>query len=72
MSDESAKEKAMRSIFGTYSTTIFLSLCVCVCFSPLPIIVIFICSAVANIAFETTEDQLKSVLSEVGPVVNLK
>ncbi|KAL5457581.1 hypothetical protein EMCRGX_G034854 [Ephydatia muelleri] len=42
MSDESAKEKAMRSIF------------------------------VANIAFETTEDQLKSVLSEVGPVVNLK
>lgn len=42
MSEDSAKDKAMRSIF------------------------------VANIAFETTEDQLKSVLSEVGPVVNLK
>jgi cleavage stimulation factor subunit 2 len=27
---------------------------------------------VANIAFETTEDELKAVLCEVGPVVNLK
>ena len=64
MSDESAKEKAMRSIFGTYPTTFC-----CVCLSHHQM---FICSAVANIAFETTEDQLKSVLSEVGPVVNLK
>ena len=28
--------------------------------------------AVANIAFETTEEQLRGVLSEVGPVLNLK
>ncbi len=28
--------------------------------------------AVANIAFETTEEQLRTVLSEVGPVINLK
>lgn len=41
-SEESAREKAIRSIF------------------------------VANIAFETNEEQLKSVLAEVGPVVNLK
>ena len=27
---------------------------------------------VANVSFETTEEQLKAVLSEVGPVVSLK
>jgi len=27
---------------------------------------------VANIAFETTEEQLRSVLSEIGPVISLK
>ena len=28
--------------------------------------------SVANISFETTEEQLRAVLSEVGPVVSLK
>ena len=28
--------------------------------------------AVANISFETTEEQLREVLSEVGPIVSLK
>ena len=27
---------------------------------------------VADIAFETTEDQLRSILTEVGPVASLK
>ncbi len=29
-------------------------------------------TAVANVAFETTEEQLRAVLCEVGPVVSLK
>ena len=29
-------------------------------------------SIVANIAFETTEEQLRPILCEVGPVVSLK
>ena len=36
-----------------------------------PILFVALCT-VANIAFETTEEQLRAVLSEVGPVVNLK
>ena len=64
--DDAAREKATRSIFGEDSiilnfTTLFkiygLFISLCV---------------VANIAFETTEEQLRPILCEVGPVVSLK
>ena len=62
--EDPARDKAMRSIFGElklvnlrFSFCHFLSLSL---------------SSVANIAFETTEEQLRSVLSEVGPVMSLK
>ena len=32
----------------------------------------FTLAPVANVSFETTEEQLRAVLSEVGPVVSLK
>lgn len=59
--EDPARDKAMRSIFGElewmFSFCHFISLSL---------------SSVANIAFETTEEQLRSVLSEVGPVMSLK
>ena len=64
--EDPARDKAMRSIFGElklvslrFSFCHFLSLSLSL-------------SSVANIAFETTEEQLRSVLSEVGPVMSLK
>ncbi len=66
--DEHPKEKAMRSIFGELDSSRLHLLCV-----PAFAFSIKLCFfAVANIAFETTEEQLRTVLSEVGPVINLK
>ena len=61
-SEESAREKAIRSIFGKHSVFAMTGMCIICMYTWL----------VANIAFETNEEQLKSVLAEVGPVVNLK
>ena len=64
--DEHPREKATRSIFGEnisfndITASIKLKM------------IVLVFSVVANIAFETTEEQLRTVLSEVGPVVNLK
>lgn len=60
--DNRARDKAMRSIFGNQTSLVLIhdhlkSCCVCV---------------VANVGFETTEEQLGALLSEVGPIVNLK
>ena len=60
--EEAAREKAMRSIFGEKFSL-----------SPLVyVILVMFAIPVANVAFETTEEQLRPILSEVGPVVNLK
>ena len=36
------------------------------------VIIVMFAIPVANVAFETTEEQLRPILGEVGPVVNLK
>ena len=65
--EEAAREKATRSIFGENSklhTQYISNLSVFFCD--------FVPYLVANIAFETTEEQLRPILCEVGPVVSLK
>ena len=79
--DDAARDKAIRSIFGeqmhtlyirenvyyinlAYVATVYLHSWAVYCF--------LLILAVANISFETTEEQLRSVLCEVGPVVSLK
>ena len=69
--EDAAREKATRSIFGensffknAHSTLFKYAFVILYCYSTL--------SLVANIAFETTEEQLRPILCEVGPVVSLK
>ena len=61
--EDPARQKAIRSIFGA------LSRCMHCKFVTRSFRHFFL---VANVSFETTEEQLRAVLSEVGPVVSLK
>ena len=61
--DDAAREKATRSIFGENSFSSIIQHFQLAFFS---------LRVVANIAFETTEEQLRPILCEVGPVVSLK
>lgn len=58
--DDMRADKTMRSIFGIMVE------------SSNPGVVYIIASSVANVGFDTTEEQLGTLLSEVGPILNLK
>lgn len=61
--DGRGRDKAMRSIFGEWVVIEGVLMCVWLMFFSHP---------VANVGFDTTEEQLGKVLCEVGPIVNLK
>ena len=68
--EDPAREKAIRSIFGKeFGVSPRLK---CRCVGGDSDIMLYCVFPVANISFETTEEQLRAVLSEVGPVVSLK
>ena len=61
---DTSRERKSRAIFtdgGGFEKKLKIF---CIYFFPL--------APVANVSFETTEEQLRAVLSEVGPVVSLK
>ncbi len=61
--DPRARDKALRSIFGKFITSPSITA---------KFIVYRFFFVVANVAFDTTEEQLGTLLREVGPIVNLK
>lgn len=67
-SDQSIMDKSMRSVFGKYSILVELSLRN----SASVKIDCLLFTAVGNIPYEATEEKLKDIFSEVGPVISLK
>lgn len=65
--DQSIMDKSMRSVFGKYKIHIFLEF-----FFTNVLVVMFPIQLVGNIPYEATEEKLKEIFSEVGPVLSLK
>ena len=57
-------DKTMRSIFGKWHRPRLPPVCVLCMYVSLYL--------VANVGFDTTEEQLGTILQEVGPILNLK
>lgn len=60
--DQSVMDKSMRSVFGKWELEI----------SPNSLIIALPELPVGNIPYEATEEKLKEIFSEVGPVLSLK
>lgn len=58
--DQSVMDKSMRSVFGKRKCLVYSELFVIRFFSD------------GNIPYEATEEKLKEIFSEVGPVLSLK
>lgn len=75
--DQSIMDKSMRSVFGKYlanqqivdclNNKLYLTLLIWLGF-----FIWFQMFSVGNIPYEATEEKLKEIFSEVGPVISLK
>lgn len=78
--DQSIMDKSMRSVFGKFKIHIFFIFFLSLndlplTYSTLIYLLSYFCLSiqlVGNIPYEATEDRLKEIFSEVGPVLSLK
>lgn len=66
MADQNILDKSMRSVFGN------IFICFCIIYFLFHFISLLLVFLVGNIPYEATEEKLKDIFNEVGPVISFK